>query len=72
MDHKLSVNILWISSMPGYLFPLDWQDHILIFFYPLITLLGLSFQSNCKGKQNEWYFKYPLSTKNVDHENKLH
>ena len=31
-----------------------------------------SFQSNCKGKQNEWYFKCPLSTGNVDHENKLH
>ena len=31
-----------------------------------------SFQSNCKGKQNEWYFKYALSMGNVDHENKLH
>ena len=31
-----------------------------------------SFENNCNGKQNEWYFKYPLSTRNVDHENKLH
>ena len=31
-----------------------------------------SFQSNFTGKQNKWYFKYTLSTKPVDHENKLH
>ena len=28
--------------------------------------------SNCKGKQNQRYFQYPLSTRNIDHENKLH
>ena len=68
MDNKLSVNVLLISLMSGKLFSLDWRNHILIVL--LITLYF--FQSNYKGKQNEWYFKSPSSTGNVDHENKLH
>ena len=40
-------------------FPSERVRLYLDFFCPLITF--------CKVKQKEWYFKYPLSTRNVDH-----
>ena len=44
----------------------SYLDFLLSFDNPFIVLIPF------KGKQNEWYFKYLLSTRNVDHENKLH
>ena len=49
-----------------------WTRKIISWFSFLLWLtsrvLGInSFQSNCKGKQNKWYFKYPPSTSYVSH-----
>ena len=71
MDHKLSVNILKFDVRIAFPSGLarSYLDFLLSFDYPLSIN---SLESNCKGKQNEWYFRYPLSSENINHENKLH
>ena len=48
----------------------SYLDFLLSFDYPLRVLIP--FKVIAKGKQNEWYFKYPLRTRNVVPESKLH
>ena len=48
----------------------SYLDFLLSFDYPLRVLIP--FEVIAKASRTSGYFKYPLSTENVDHENKLH
>ena len=48
----------------------SYPDFLLSFDYALRVLIPFKIIANTSKRAR--YFKYPLSTRNVDHENKLH
>ena len=64
MDPKLSVIAFPSGLIRSYV------DFLLSFDYPLRVLI--SFKVIAKASRTSGILKYPLSTRNVDHENKLH